>query len=112
MSEPARPADLRSLTELDRLIHEPARMVIVTLLANVESADFLYLQRETALTKGNLSSHMAKLEEAGYISVEKTYRGKIPLTLCRLTDTGQKAFSEYRRRLKEFVEHTAYGDKR
>lgn len=111
MSEPARPVDLRSLTELDRLIHEPARMVIMTVLANVESADFLYLQRETALTKGNLSSHLGKLEEAGYIQIEKTYRGKIPLTLCRLTDTGQKAYREYRRKLREFVEHGTDGDK-
>lgn len=111
MSEPNRPVDLRSLTELDRLIHEPARMVIVTILANVESADFLYLQRETALTKGNLSSHLSKLEEAGYISIEKTYRGKIPLTLCHLTEAGQKAYREYRRKLKAFVDDTTDGDK-
>ena len=111
MSEPARSNDLRSLTELDRLIHEPARMVIVTILANVQSADFLYLQRETALTKGNLSSHLSKLEEAGYISIEKTYRGKIPLTLCQLTETGQNAYREYRQKLKDFVEYTPDGDR-
>lgn len=111
MSEPNRPIDLRSLTELDRLIHEPARMVIVTILANVESADFLYLQRETALTKGNLSSHLSKLEEAGYISIEKTYRGKIPLTLCHLTETGQKAYRVYLQELKNFVEYKPDGDR-
>ena len=70
--------DLRSLADVDRLIHEPSRTVILAVLAAVESADFLYLQRETGLTKGNLSVHLSKLEEAGYINIEKTYRGKIP----------------------------------
>ncbi len=98
--------DLRALTEIDRLIHEPSRTVILAILAAVESADFLYLQRETGLTKGNLSAHLAKLEEAGYVSIEKTYRGKIPLTLCRLTEQGRQAFERYRRQLKQFVEST------
>ncbi len=98
--------DLRALTEIDRLIHEPSRTVILAILAAVESADFLYLQRETGLTKGNLSAHLSKLEEAGYVSIEKTYRGKIPLTLCRLTEQGRQAFERYRRQLKQFVEST------
>ncbi len=98
--------DLRSVVEVDRLIHEPARMMIVALLNMVESADFLFLQRETGLTKGNLSSHLSKLEEAGYLEVEKTYRGKIPLTICRLTEKGHSAFDEYRKRLKHFVDQT------
>jgi DNA-binding MarR family transcriptional regulator len=97
-------SDLRRLTDLDRLIHEPARLLVVTVLAVVESADFLYLQRETGLTKGNLSSHLAKLEEAGYVEVEKTYKGKVPLTLCRLTPAGREAFKNYRLQLKQFVE--------
>jgi DNA-binding transcriptional ArsR family regulator len=98
--------DLRSLVDVDRLIHEPARLMIVAILSAVESADFLYLQRETGLTKGNLSSHLAKLEEAGYVEIEKTYRGKLPLTICRLTKDGQAAFKDYRKRLKKFVENT------
>jgi DNA-binding transcriptional ArsR family regulator len=98
--------DLRSLADVDRLLHEPSRTVIVAVLAVVESADFLYLQRETGLTKGNLSVHLSKLEEAGYVSIEKTYRGKVPLTLCRLTDEGRKAFDTYRKQLKNFVENT------
>lgn len=98
--------NLRNLVDVDRLIHEPARMMIVAILYSVESADFLYLQKETGLTKGNLSSHLARLEEAGYLKIEKTYRGKIPLTICRLTETGRKAFEEYRRRLKQFVDKT------
>jgi DNA-binding MarR family transcriptional regulator len=98
--------DLRSLAGVDRLIHEPSRTVILAVLAAVESADFLYLQRETGLTKGNLSVHLSKLEEAGYISIEKTYRGKIPLTLCRMTEAGRKAFKNYREQLKTFVDQT------
>jgi len=81
---------------IDRLIHEPARLAIVTILNAVASADFLFLLRETGLTKGNLSAHLTKLEEAGYIAIEKTYKGKIPLTVCRLTEEGRKAFQSYR----------------
>jgi DNA-binding MarR family transcriptional regulator len=98
--------ELRRLVEVDRLIHEPARLMIVAILSAVESADFLYLQRETGLTKGNLSSHLARLEEGGYVHIEKTYRGKLPLTICRLTQAGQKAFQEYRKNLRKFVEST------
>jgi DNA-binding MarR family transcriptional regulator len=100
------PTDLRLLPELDRLIHEPARLALTAILAVVESADFLYLQRETGLTKGNLSSHLAKLEEAGYVAIEKTYRGKVPLTLVRLTETGAAAYQAYRARFKKFLEKT------
>jgi DNA-binding MarR family transcriptional regulator len=96
-------SDVRSMTGVDRVLHEPARLAIVTILYTVESADFLYLLRETGLTKGNLSSHLAKLEGAGYIVVEKTFRGKIPLTICRLTESGRAAFRAYRDRLKQVV---------
>ena len=99
-------SDLRSLAGVDRLIHEPSRSIILAILAAVESADFLYLQRETGLTKGNLSVHLSKLEEAGYVSIEKTYRGKVPLTLCRMTGEGRQAFDAYRKQLKRFVENT------
>jgi DNA-binding MarR family transcriptional regulator len=98
--------DLRTLTDVDRLLHEPSRAVIVAILAAVESADFVFLQRETGLTRGNLSTHLTKLEQAGYISIEKTFRNKYPLTLCRLTETGRQAFAAYRQKLAEFVEQT------
>ena len=98
--------DLRKVAEVDRLIHEPARLMIVTILSAVDSADFLYLQRETELTKGNLSSHLSKLEAAGYIDIQKTYRGKIPLTMCKLNETGREAFAKYRIQLKYIVENT------
>ena len=86
---------LRAIARLDRVIHEPGRMMIVALLAAVEECDFLYLQRETDLNKGNLSSHLARLEEATYVETEKTYRGKVPQTLLRLTPTGREAFNQY-----------------
>lgn len=99
-------SDQRSLTSVDRLIHEPSRSYILAILANVESVDFLYLQHETDLTKGNLSVHLSKLEEAGYINIEKTYRGKIPFTICRMTSKGRQAFELYRKQLAQFVENT------
>lgn len=98
--------DLRSLTDVDRLLHEPSRAVIVAILMAVESADFVFLQRETGLTKGNLSAHLTKLEDAGYIKIEKTFRGKYPLTLCKLTEMGREAFAVYRKKLSQFVEQT------
>ncbi len=98
------PDGFRAMADVNRLIHEPARLIVVTILYTVESADFLYLLRETGLTKGNLGSHLAKLEEAGYVSIEKTYRGKVPQTICRLTDEGRRAFREYRERVKRAID--------
>jgi len=98
---------LRSVTDLDRLIHEPARLLIVTILSSVASADFLFLQRETGLTKGNLSAHLSKLEEAGYVKIEKTFKGKLPLTVCSLASAGQKALKAYREQLQDFMNKTS-----
>jgi DNA-binding MarR family transcriptional regulator len=92
-----------SLTGVDRLIHEPSRSVILAVLSAVQSADFLYLLHETGLTKGNLTVHLSKLESAGYIKIEKTYRGKLPLTLCSLTEQGRQAFENYRNQLRQFL---------
>ncbi|CAG0986843.1 hypothetical protein ANRL4_02224 [Anaerolineae bacterium] len=89
----------QSLTELDRVIHEPARLTLVALLSSVESADFLFLLKESGLTKGNLSVHLTRLEEAGYLKTEKTFRGKIPHTEYRLTAKGKTAFDQYRKNL-------------
>ncbi|HEY1495109.1 MAG TPA: transcriptional regulator [Candidatus Solibacter sp.] len=92
---------IRNIADLDRVIHEPGRLMIVALLFAVDRADFLYLQHETAMNKGTLSSHLSRLEEAGYIAVTKTYRGKVPQTLLCLTGAGREAFEQYRRKLKE-----------
>lgn len=89
------------ILDLDRDIHEPARLAIMALLYAAAEADFLFLQRETGLTKGNLSSHLARLEQAGHIEIEKTFRGKIPLTICRLTAGGRNAFDTYRSTLRK-----------
>ncbi len=75
--------------------------MIVALLFAVEQTDFLYLQHETQINKGTLSSHISRLEEAGYVVVVKSYRGMVPQTLLRLTAAGRKAFALYRRNLKE-----------
>lgn len=87
------------MADLDRVIHEPARLLLVALLRNVERADFIFLMNESGLTRGNLSSHLAKLEEAGYVEIEKTYRGKVPLTLISLTKAGRAAFDSYRKQM-------------
>jgi len=97
-------ATIQNIAGVDRLIHAPPRFMLMTILAAVESADFLYLQRETELTKGNLSVNLSKLEEAGYIQIEKSYRGKMPVTLCRLTEAGRAAFHAYRKQLKKILE--------
>jgi len=90
---------LRAISELDRVIHEPGRLMIVAVLAGLKECDFSFMLNETKLNKGNLSSHLAKLEAAGYVEIEKTYRGKVPLTLLRLTRAGRKAFEDYRKGL-------------
>jgi DNA-binding transcriptional ArsR family regulator len=87
---------LQSLAGIDRLVHEPARLMILTVLAVVESADFLFVMRQTGLTRGNLSSHMSKLEKAGYVCVEKEFVDKIPRTLLRLSEQGRAALEVYR----------------
>ena len=92
---------IRNIAELDRVIHEPGRLMIVALLSAIARSDFLYLQHETGMNKGTLSSHLSRLEEAGYVEVSKTFRGKVPQTLLRLTAAGRKAFVQYRRKLKE-----------
>ena len=91
---------IQQLAGIDRTIHEPARLMVVALLAAVKEADFQYLHQSTGLTKGNLSVHLSKLEEAGYVSIEKTFRGKYPLTICRLTKRGRAVLDNYRQLIK------------
>jgi len=87
---------LRLLAGLDKVIHAPGRLAIVSYLAVVEEADFLFLLDLTGLTRGNMSSHLARLEKAGYVEVDKTFVEKIPRTTYRLTAPGRKAFATYR----------------
>ena len=92
------------LADIDRIIHEPARLMILAYLYVVESADFLFLMRQTGLTGGNLSSHLSKLEAAGYVDIKKEFVEKIPRTLLRLTDKGREAFRVYRQSMKQVLD--------
>ena len=93
-----------SIPKIDKTIHEPARLMIMAHLFVVESADFLFLQRQTGLTWGNLSSHLSKLENAGYVAIEKEFLDKKPHTTLHLTDKGRTAFQEYRESMKQVFE--------
>ncbi|MEJ5309015.1 MAG: transcriptional regulator [Anaerolineae bacterium] len=84
-----------ALVGLDKIVHEPARLALLTALSACRSADFVSLQRLTGLTKGNLSTHLTKLEEAGLVEIEKQFVGKKPNTLVRLTPEGRKAIEEH-----------------
>ena len=88
---------------VDRLIHEPARFDIMAHLYVVDSADFLFLQRQTGMTWGNLSSHLSKLEDAGYVTIEKTYLGKRPYTLLSLSEDGRSAFDTYKNQMQSLL---------
>jgi DNA-binding MarR family transcriptional regulator len=103
---PANPTneDLQPLAEIDKLIHEPARLMILATLHVVESADFLFVERQTGLTRGNLSSHMSKLEDAGYIKITKEFVDKIPRTLLHITDKGRSALMEYTDNMKKVLD--------
>jgi DNA-binding MarR family transcriptional regulator len=93
--------DLEPIADIDKLIHEPARLLILAHLYVVNSADFLFLQRQTGLTSGNLSSHVTKLEEAGYIEIEKEFVDRKPHTMLRLTERGRSAFKDYVQSMKQ-----------
>jgi len=95
------------IASLDRRIHDPARLAILTALSSCERADFLFLQRITGLTKGNLSSHLSKLEEAGLVEIEKRFVGKKTQTLVRLSDAGRQSIEGYWRDMEEIRESAA-----
>ena len=89
--------------ELDRLVHEPARLKILTYLYLVDSADFVFLISRTGLTMGNLSAHMSKLQKAGYIEVEKEILRNRPHTMLSLTEKGRTAFENYRSGMQQIL---------
>jgi DNA-binding transcriptional ArsR family regulator len=86
---------LQSLLDLDRTIHEPARLVILTVLSSAQEVEFKFLETTTGLSKGNLSSHTGKLEAAGFLEVVKAFRGRVPVTSFRITEVGKKALADY-----------------
>lgn len=91
------------LADIDRVIHSPARLMAMTYLYVLESADYVFLMNQTGLTWGNLSTHLSKLEEAGYVEIEKTFKGKKPHTMIRLTGAGRAAFRDYRQSMLEVL---------
>lgn len=92
------------LPELDRLVHEPARLMILAHLHVVENADFLFIMRQTGLTYGNLSSHLSKLEAARYVVVRKEFMGKKPHTVMQITSKGRAALLEYQRSMRQMLD--------
>ncbi|MBW7996114.1 MAG: helix-turn-helix domain-containing protein [Candidatus Glassbacteria bacterium] len=95
---------LHTLAEIDKLIHEPARLLILSHLYVIEEADFLYLEQQTGLTRGNLSTHLSKLEDGGLVEIEKGYVGKIPRTVVRMKQDGRAAFASYLRQMKNVID--------
>ena len=91
----------------DRVIHEPARLKIMSVLSVAESADFTYLMGETNLTRGNLSVQLTRLQDAGYIEIAKEFVGRSPRTTASMTEAGTKAFNEYRAYLKSLLKATS-----
>jgi DNA-binding MarR family transcriptional regulator len=91
------------LRELDPVLHSQLRLAVVSILMKVLSAEFSYLLDKTGATRGNLSVQLKKLEEAGYISIAKSFRGNYPLTTCELTPEGREAFEKYVDALKEYL---------
>ncbi|HXX99681.1 MAG TPA: transcriptional regulator [Candidatus Limnocylindrales bacterium] len=98
-------ADIENYMSLDRIVHEPARLVILTLLAEADAMEFRFLEKVSGFTKGNLSGHISKLEQAGYVEVVKFFRGKLPATSLKITAQGRKALKQYRRQLNEAFRH-------
>lgn len=91
------------LRQLNPLLHSELRLAVMSTLIGVESADFVFLRKQTGATAGNLSVQIDKLQRAGYITVEKTFRGKLPCTVCQMTDLGREAFAEYVDALKSYI---------
>ena len=97
--------NLETIAEIDRVVHSPARLMILAYLGAVESADFIFLMNQVNLTRGNLSSHLKALEEAGYVDIQKEFVDKIPRTLIRLTDPGREAIQTYREQMQTIIDN-------
>lgn len=98
---------LNRLLDIDKAIHEPARLMIIAYLFVVESADFIFLMNQTGLTQGNLSFHLSKLEESGYVAVKKKFVGKRPHTMLSITEKGRQTLKQYLNTMKDFVDSLA-----
>jgi DNA-binding MarR family transcriptional regulator len=92
-----------SVPDIDPVVHAPARLAILGILHVAKVADFLFLERQTRLTRGNLSTHLTRLEASGYIVIEKKFEGRMPHTLLRLTKAGRNALRKYRQQMKDAI---------
>jgi DNA-binding MarR family transcriptional regulator len=97
---------LRSIMDLDRMVHEPARLAILTVLAAAEDVEFLFLLKVTGLSKGNLSVQTQKLDAAGYVQTTKGFRGRVPVTSFAITAEGRKALAAYHAQLRALLPKT------
>jgi DNA-binding MarR family transcriptional regulator len=97
-------SDGHPVLEIDQIVHAPARLLVLSYLYVVESADYVFLMRMTGLTWGNLAAHLARLEEAGYVSIEKEFRGKKPHSTVRLTEQGRAAFRRYKSSMQRVLD--------
>ena len=104
MGEPLPNPELHPLADIDPIIHAQGRLMILTYLYVVESADYVFLMRLTGLTWGNLATHLNKLEEAGYVDIQKTFEGKKPKSVLRITEAGKTAFREYKNNMKQVLD--------
>jgi len=95
--------DNEDILNLDPVVHAPHRLAILTILISVKSATFMYLKDATGMKDGNLSTHLSKLEEAGYISIMKSFVGKKPQTACAITEKGRGAFLDYLDQMERIV---------
>ncbi|MDQ1265246.1 MAG: hypothetical protein QG635_396 [Bacteroidota bacterium] len=99
---------IADILSLDKIIHEPVRFAILSVLSVVEEADFLFIMNKLELTQGNLSSHLKKLEETGYIEIRKTYKGKRPLTIVKISETGRNEYIKYVNYLRNITDNLPY----
>lgn len=104
MTERQSDQDINSLVNIDQIIHAPTRLTVLTYLYVVESADFVFIKNMTGLTWGNLSTHLSKLEDAGYVAIEKKFKGKKPHTMIHLTEEGRSAFRKYKKNMLKVLD--------
>jgi len=104
MSTPLQDSELHPLADIDQIIHAPARLMVLTYLYVVESTDYVFLMRLTGLTWGNLATHLGKLEEAGYVDIQKTFDGKKPKSILRMTEQGRDAFRTYKKSMQQVLD--------
>ena len=92
------------LSDVDRIVHEPARLLILSILSILDSADFVFLLKQTGMTSGNFSTHITKLEEEQYVSVMKEFVDRKPLTVYSITKSGRAALWAYRKQMKQLLD--------